>query len=121
MIELLIVLTIMGLIMALVAPLSLHAINRTEAKMELVEVKNWLRNRSNKAFLEQRDYQVILNKNAAVVFLGASTIESKQFKYLEFPKQELTLNRFGMLSTGSVSAKYLKQTLQIELQDNDAS
>ncbi|RRS10085.1 type II secretion system protein [Pseudoalteromonas sp. J010] len=120
MIELLIVLTIMGLIMSLVAPLSIKAINRSDAKMELVEVKNWLRNRSNKAFLQQRDYLVVLDKHSGTVYQGDTEVESKQLKYLQFPKQEITLNRFGMISVDNITTQYLDQTLQIELQGNDA-
>ncbi len=120
MIELLIVLTIMGLIMSLVAPLSLKAINRSDAKVELVEVKNWLRNRANKAFLEQRDYLVVLEKDNGIVFQGETAVESKQLKYIQFPKQEITLNRFGMISTDSITTHYLGQPFQIELQVNDA-
>lgn len=120
MIELLIVLTIMGLIMSLVAPLSIKAINRSDAKMELVEVKNWLRNRSNKAFLQQRDYLVVLDKHSGTVYQGDTEVENKQLKYLQFPKQEITLNRFGMISVDNITTQYLDQTLQIELQGNDA-
>ncbi|WP_440054197.1 type II secretion system protein [Pseudoalteromonas sp. T1lg65] len=120
MIELLIVLTIMGLIMSLVAPLSLKAINRSDAKMELVEAKNWVRNQANRAFTQQRDYLVVFDKNKGSIFHNQAEVATMHFDYLTFPHQQLIINRFGVSSQNTISANYQQQSLNIELQSDDA-
>lgn len=117
MIELLIVLTIMGLLISIVAPFSLQAIDKANAKVELQETKNWLRSLTSQALIESELLIIELDEYQASLYANDRLIEQKQFDFVSFPTQRITINRFGFISQESVSAIFKNEPLSFSLQE----
>ncbi|MBQ4860831.1 prepilin-type N-terminal cleavage/methylation domain-containing protein [Pseudoalteromonas sp. MMG013] len=113
--ELLIVMTIMGLLMSIVAPLSLSAISKSEARVELQETKNWLRVLRNKAFLTQTEYKIQVARNNAILIESESVKLNKTFEHLNFEPVVIKINSFGIATPSTIMALNDEQVMSIQL------
>lgn len=115
--ELLIVMTIMGLLMSIVAPLSLSAISKSEARVELQEVKIWLKELGNEAFITQLPITVQFDRNIANVTSDYKIQDIKIFKDIYFKTDTVYINSFGEMQPEKVFAKRGGQDLVIYLHE----
>lgn len=101
-IELLVVLSILGVIIALVGPLTFNAVTRAEITQEHLTLKALFRRMSDRAFLTQRDSQVQLDgKLITVTTDGAS--RQFGFEHVFFQRQSVSVNKNGFYSLDKIS------------------
>jgi len=114
-IELLITMSLMALLITLVGPLALDSVEKTNAKSEVIELKSWLRQQSNKIFLSGCD--------ATFDFVGADIIvtsqcaarDTKHFQHLMFNDKSIVFNHNGIPNTQSLEFKRNRNPLKIDL------
>jgi prepilin-type N-terminal cleavage/methylation domain-containing protein len=117
-IELMIVLTVVGLLMALVGPLTVQSFEKAEAKSEMLQMKNWLRKTSSRAFSTGQAYTVQLKGKSLALFNEGnleSAITTKDFESIFFQPQTLTFNHNGFVKPLQLNAVYRKREMTIDL------
>lgn len=114
MIELMIVLIIMGMMMAIVAPVSMQAIERSEAKVELQELKNWIKQLANQAVLTSTPITLELDGGEAKL-TGDKLLEVQKLNYVVFAKKSLKINQFGIAVPQQVEASFKGEKLILKV------
>lgn len=104
-IELLIVITLFGLAIALVGPLTIEQVESARAREEQQKLQRWLRQQSFNAFATEQTllftfegkalYQVLAN--------GQTPDRIVQFEYLFFEPQQLSFNANGITTTENLT------------------
>ncbi|WP_026972297.1 pilus assembly FimT family protein [Aliagarivorans marinus] len=117
-IELLVVLSLMGLGAALIGPATLNQVARANAQAELNRFENQIRLMSQRAF--SRSGGIVLDMhNNQITFqdvLTRSTISSQSFEYIGFPQQQsITLNRNGYPSPERATIVYRGHRQELNL------
>ncbi|WP_035476736.1 prepilin-type N-terminal cleavage/methylation domain-containing protein [Aliagarivorans taiwanensis] len=117
-IELLVVLSLMGLGAALVGPATLNQVARAEAQAELNRLKSSLRGMSHRAFTRSGEVAVQLYNNQLgyIDLVSGSEISRQSFEYIGFPhEQSVTFNRNGYPSPEQVSIVYRGRQQELNL------
>ncbi len=115
-IELLVVIVLMGAVMALVGPLGLSQIERSERISEVTRLEQLIKDLSQKSFLAGRGYSMKLDGQA--IYLNALPERgSKQlnFKHLFFPVQHIEVYANGYYSANSLTYTARGATATISL------
>lgn len=103
-IELLVVIAVMGAVMALVGPLGLAQLERSERISEFKRLEQLVKDLSQKSFLSGSGY--VLKLDGQVIHL-TSLAEQKSkdlnFKHLFFPAQQIEVYNTGFYSADAVS------------------
>ena len=119
-IELIIVLSIVGLLLTVVAPVSMYTLEKSEAKTELLETKQWFKHISYQAYIESQGYQLHLSDHQARLFKQsdlAQPIRQKTFKSLRFTDQNITINTKGIVFPSIIEGFYGEKTWQVDLSE----
>jgi prepilin-type N-terminal cleavage/methylation domain-containing protein len=134
-IELMVVMAIVALLMSMVGPLAINAVDKANARQEMLTMKNWLRKISYRAFATGNSYQLKLSGNKVELFLISSDttsnineeitdesnkqipVISRTFAALFFQPQALTYNANGFVSPTSVNGQYRGKTMLLNLDD----
>ena len=95
-VELLVVLTLMGLVLGLVGPLSVDSFERMKSQDEVLELKHLLRLASADAFLGSRWTALLVLNDRLEVRAGDQLLRGKTFSYLSFPEQRVSLSPQGL-------------------------
>lgn len=118
-IELMIVMTITGLLMGLVGPMTIHQLERSQAKSELLNLKRQLKNASIKAFFSGKALRYDFDGKTLIIseLDKAATLESKvvEFNYLFFERQKILFNSKGFVDTLQLKANYNDKPLNLEI------
>ena len=117
-IELIIVLSIVGLLLAVVAPISIKAVDKTEDKTELLTTTKWIKNIGFQAFIEQQNYALELNGNTLNLYSKPSNelIKTKTLESLKFTLQWVNFNANGFVSPQQINGHFRDQPLSISLE-----
>lgn len=95
-VELLVVLTLMGLVLGLVGPLSVDSFERIKSRDEVLELKHLLRLASADAFLSASWLTVTMERGDLAIHDLEGPRRTKRFIYLSFPNQELRFSPQGL-------------------------
>ena len=126
-IELMVVMAIVALLLTMVGPLAINAVDKANAKQEMLTMKNWLRKISYRAFATGKQYQLKLAGKKAELFTIEKGIEQSNhnqqvtplithsFESLFFQPQVLIYNDKGFVSPTTIQGTYRNQTLQLDL------
>ncbi len=125
-IELMVVMSIVALLMTMVGPLAINAVDKANAKQEMLTMKNWLRKISYRAFTTGNSYQLKLAGKKAELFLTLnnnirederpnSALITHNFETLFFQPQILTYSAKGFVSPTFVEGTYRDKKLQLDL------
>jgi len=125
-IELMVVMSIVALLMTMVGPLAINAVDKANAKQEMLTMKNWLRKISYRAFTTGNSYQLKLAGKKAELFLTLdnnilegerqnSALITHNFETLFFQPQILTYSAKGFVSPTLVEGTYRDKKLQLDL------
>lgn len=115
-IELLVVIVLMGAVMALVGPLGLAQIERSERVSEVARLEQLVKELSQKTFLAGRSYSMKLD--GQVIYLTALPEHSSKqlnFKHLFFPAQQIEVFANGYYSADSLTYTSRGTTATISL------
>ncbi|ODB36781.1 prepilin-type N-terminal cleavage/methylation domain-containing protein [Pseudoalteromonas sp. BMB] len=119
-IELLIVMSVISLVLSIVGPMTVSAIDRATEKSELQETKLWLKNLGNRAFLLGTEILVEVERDKISIYNDVSKtsmLDSKAFKKLEFEPTLVRVNSQGFASPNSISFRYLGNESHFQLND----
>jgi len=126
-IELMVVMSIVALLLTMVGPLAINAVDKANAKQEMLTMKNWLRKISYRAFATGNAYQLKLAGKKAELFAIESEMEQSDeiqqlsplithtFESLFFQPQILTYNKNGFVSPTQLQGTYRNKTLSVDL------
>jgi len=117
-IELIIVLSIVGLLLAIVAPISIKAVDKTEAKTELLSTTKWIKNIGFQAFIEQQNYALELNGNTLNLYKKPSNelVKTKTLESLNFTQQWVNFNANGFVTPEHINGHFRNEPLSIMLE-----
>jgi prepilin-type N-terminal cleavage/methylation domain-containing protein len=120
-IELIMVLSIVSLLLAVVAPISINAVDKTEAKTELLSTTKWIKNIGFQAFIEQQSYALELNGNTLRLYRQPNNelVKSKILESLKFTQQWVNFNANGFVTPQSISGHFRGQPLSISLEPSN--
>lgn len=120
-IELIIVLSIVSLLLAVVAPISIKAVDKTEAKTELLNTTKWIKNIGFQAFIEQQSYALELNGNSLNLYTKPSNklVKSKTLESLSFTQQWVNFNANGFIVPQQIQGHFRGEPLSISLEPNN--
>lgn len=121
-IELLVVIVLMGAVMALVGPLGLSQIERSERISEVARLEQLIKELSQKTFLAGRGYSMTLD--GQVIYLNALPERSSKqldFKHLFFPVQHIEVYANGYYSADSLIYTSRGVTTTISLKGAEGS
>ncbi len=123
-IELMVVMSIVALLMTMVGPLAISAVDKANAKQEMLTMKNWLRKISYRAFATGNSYQLKLTGKKAELFVKPSGTEqiispiiSHTFETLFFQPQILTYTNKGFVTPAAIEGTYRGNILQLNLNE----
>lgn len=116
-IELLVVITIMMTMLALVAPLTIKAVDKAEAQSEYISFCNLLRRISVEAFTTNSDISITLDGSSVTVVAGQNRAKTtspliqtnsrvlveRSYKHLKFANVGLVVNKNGMPNIKSLN------------------
>lgn len=114
-VELLIVMSIMGLILSLVGPLALRVVDKAQAQSEFISFKNSLKKISYIAFASATEHSVVVDMQKISILKADETIQQSQFKYLQFSPQKITFNSRGYPFPESINVKIINKTEKINV------
>ena len=126
-IELMVVMSIVALLLTMVGPLAINAVDKANAKQEMLTMKNWLRKISYRAFATGNEYQLKLAGKKAELFAIESGMEQSDeiqqlsplithtFESLFFQPQVLTYSAKGFVTPTLVEGSYRNNTLKVDL------
>lgn len=125
-IELMVVMAIVALLLTMVGPLAMNAVDKANAKQEMLTIKNWLRKISYRAFTTGNSYQLKLAGKKAELFINTENntlIDEQQnaalithnFETLFFQPQVLTYNTKGFVNPTTLQGTYRNKPLQLKL------
>jgi len=129
-IELMIVMSIVALLLTMVGPLAISAVDKANAKQEMLTMKNWLKKISYRAFATGNSYQLKLSGKKAELFIVKKYVEqhdkekvnqqlspiiSHSFETLFFQPQVLTYNAKGFVTPTLVEGTYRNKMLKVDL------
>jgi prepilin-type N-terminal cleavage/methylation domain-containing protein len=117
-IELIMVLSIVSLLLAVVAPISINAVDKTEAKTELLSTTKWIKNIGFQAFIEQQNYALKLSGNTLSLYSQPSNqlVKSKTLESLKFTQQWVNFNSNGFVTPQKISGHFRGEPLSILLE-----
>lgn len=120
-IELIIVLSIVSLLLSVVAPISIKAVDKTEAKTELLSTTKWIKNIGFQSFIEQQSYMLELNGNTLSLYKKPSNdlVKTKQLESLSFTQQWVNFNANGFITPEQISGHFRGEPLTISLESNN--
>lgn len=120
-IELIIVLSIVSLLLAVVAPISIKAVDKTEAKTELLNTTKWIKNIGFQAFIEQQNYALALNGNTLNLYKKPSNelVKTKTLASLSFTQQWVNFNANGFVTPEHIEGHFRGEPLSISLEQNN--
>lgn len=119
-IELIIVLSIVSLLLAVVAPISIKAVDKTEAKTELLNTTKWIKNIGFQAFIKQQSYSLELYGNTLNLYKvpNKELVKTKELVSLNFTQQRVSFNANGFVSPTKISGHFRGEPLTISLESN---
>ena len=79
-IELIIVLSIVSLLLSVVAPISVKAVDKSAARTELLTTRNWIKSIAFQSFVESRSYQLELKDD--MLYLYQTTNKNKKIRII---------------------------------------
>lgn len=120
-VELLVVMTISGLLLALVGSMSIEQIERAERLSELNSAEQFIKNVSKFAALNKSSLSLV-TEDSKLIILGSlgQDINSIEFKHLSFQEQSIRFNRNGFADRQSMSVIANKRSTSISLPTADA-
>lgn len=115
-IELMIVLVIMGMLAAFVAPIGYKELQKSRAKTEFLTFRNIIKLHTTKAFAQGVRYQMKMNGNALVVksVLGE---RAYQYEYLQLPNLTFHINANGYPTVNQFDVSLPTASRAITLED----
>ena len=116
--ELVVVLSLVGLLLTVVAPVSISTLEKSEAKTELLSAKKWLKQLSYQAYISSNTVILKLNDNQVKVFSAnnlTTPIQIKEFLSLSFPQQTIFINSKGVAQPTILEGRYRSQIWQLSL------
>ena len=119
-IELIIVLSIVSLLLSVVAPISIKAVDKTEAKTELLNTTKWIKNIGFQAFIKQQSYSLELYGNTLNLYKIPSNelVKTKELASLNFTQQRVNFNANGFVTPAQISGHFRGEPLTISLEPN---
>lgn len=116
-IELLIVIAIITVLTSLVGPFAFSALEKAQAKQELLTFQNMLVNTSHQAYFKGTPVEVVLDGKLVTVN-GKSENDRKTIvlEYLFFEPQTVRYNAKGFVANESLSAVHRGDVMEINLQ-----
>jgi prepilin-type N-terminal cleavage/methylation domain-containing protein len=119
-IELIIVLSIVSLLLSVVAPISIKAVDKTEAKTELLNTTKWIKNIGFQAFIKQQSYSLELYGNTLNLYKTPSNelVKTKELASLNFTQQRVDFNANGLVTPAQISGHFRGEPLTISLEPN---
>ena len=104
-IELLVVLSIAAALMALVGPLGVRSLERTQAQSEMVSLQRWYDHLGYQAFIRGKVITIKWQGNDRVAAkMGKKPLEERQLEFLRSEDQrELIFNKSGVPSHASIA------------------
>ena len=119
-IELIIVLSIVSLLLSVVAPISIKAVDKTEAKTELLNTTKWIKNIGFQAFIKQQSYSLELYGNTLNLYKIPSNelVKTKELASLSFTQQRVDFNANGFVIPAQISGHFRGEPLTISLEPN---
>lgn len=117
-IELIMVLSIVSLLLAVVAPISINAVDKTQAKTELLSTTKWIKNIGFQAFVEQQQFTLELNGNTLNLYRepNKQLIKTKTLESLTFTQQWVNFNANGFVTPQKISGHFRGEPLSILLE-----
>lgn len=114
-IEISIVLVISSLLIGIVGPLTVDSLERTSAKQELVEIKDFIRKVAWKSYLEGSTYRLDFKGKQVDVFNREILIKKHSLEYVFFREQSIMLNQHGFTENNVLEATVRKKQYRVEL------
>lgn len=118
-VELLVVMAIVGTLLSLVGPLAIDSLSKAQARTELLGLQTWLKYQSKKAYVTGQPIK--LNFNGKQVFQSnlnnQTNILLRNFDYVFFQPQLVTVDTHGMASEDKLKANYSGKEVTISLSD----
>jgi prepilin-type N-terminal cleavage/methylation domain-containing protein len=114
-IELIIVLSIVSLLLTIVASISIKAVDKAEAKTELLATTRWIKSISFQAFIEQQSYVLKLSGNTLSLYKNPTDelVKSKTLASLKFTQQWVSINSNGYVTPKNVTGHFRGEPLFI--------
>jgi prepilin-type N-terminal cleavage/methylation domain-containing protein len=114
-VELLIVMSIMGLVLSLVGPLTLKMIDRAQAQSEFISFKNSLKKLSYISFASATEHSVVLDMQRMTILKASESNQESLFKYLQFSPQKITFNSRGYPFPESIDVTVINKVEKINV------
>lgn len=115
-VELLIVLTIAGLLASLVGPYGARALDSARAQEDWLNMTRMIRGISFKAYSEGTDYELRLRGAELTWSRGREQIGTRSFEFLFFdPEQQIIINRNGIASPDELSVLHRGRARRLAL------
>ncbi len=115
-IELTIVILIVMMSAGLVAPLAFKELDKSNAKIEYLTVRNTIKTMTTQAFSRGISYKVTL-ANTLMTIESAKGTKEIQFEFLQFPGVSFYINHNGFPSVDVLTIKVAGQAKQMTMED----
>jgi prepilin-type N-terminal cleavage/methylation domain-containing protein len=114
-VELLVVMTIVGLLLSMVGPLAISSLEKAQAKQELLSIKHWLSKLSARSYYSATEHYLVFNGHGVNLFLMNKNepIIKQKFKYLFFQPQQLFFNSKGMIRETFLRGEYRDKSFNL--------
>jgi len=120
-IELLIVITLMGVALALVGPMTIDFIDKSQARNEHLKLNRWIKKQSYDHFIQNKSSTFYFNGKA--IYYSDVIVDSDSenlsilttFKYLFFQPQYIHFNQHGFSSTKYLTFISNTRNVQVDL------
>jgi prepilin-type N-terminal cleavage/methylation domain-containing protein len=117
-IELMVVMSIVALLMTMVGPLAINAVDKANAKQEMLTMKNWLRKVSYRAFYTGQEYTIKLAGKEVQLFHRYDQITAVtkiEFETLFFQPQTLNYSNRGFVEPNRVTGTFQGKSMELDL------
>ncbi len=119
-IELIIVLSIVSLLLSVVAPISVKAVDKSVARTELLTTRNWVKSIAFQSFVESRSYQLELKGDMLYLYQSDTNqlIKTKKLESLRFDTLQVNFNNNGLVSPTQIQGYFRDEPLMISLESS---
>ena len=117
--ELLIVMTIVGVLISFVGPLAIDSLSKAQARSELQSFSSWLKFQGEKAFVTGQSIELELDGNSVMLVnkVNSQATPVKQFEYLFLHPSHVEFNQNGVASVTEIEVGLGDRTYTIKIDD----
>ena len=112
--------SVVSLLLSVVAPISVKAVDKSAARTELLTTRNWIKSIAFQSFVESRSYQLELKDDMLYLYQTDTNqlIKTKKLESLRFDALQVNFNNNGLVSPTQLQGYFRDEPLMISLESS---